>query len=152
MDLYKMHCSEINIEISLYNYHFGHLIKTKQIRNWRYCNWREMLKRFGHLFHLIWPWKVDKDVESVLLWISLKDWKIWRKKYLMIDDNILNKVLGKNKKIIGNEKLENAKILIETDHKCRCDFTLKNVVILITCFLKNRDKSFILCWNFFSLI
>lgn len=63
----------------------------------------------------------------------------------MIDDNILNKVLGKNKKIIGNEKLENAKNLIETDDKCRCDFILKNVVILITCFIKNRDKSFILC-------
>ena len=63
----------------------------------------------------------------------------------MIDDNILNKVLGKNKKIIGNEKLENAKNLIETDDKCRCDFILKNAVILITCFIKNRDKSFILC-------
>ena len=53
VDLYKMHCKEINIEISLYNYHFGHLIKTKQIRNWKYFNRKELLKRFGHLFHLI---------------------------------------------------------------------------------------------------
>ena len=59
----------------------------------------------------------------------------------MIDDNILVKVLGKVK-IINIEKFDDTKILIDTDDKLPDDITLKNVVILITCVIKDGDKFF----------
>ena len=37
------------------------------------------------------------------------------KKYLMVDDCMLNKALNKIKKIIGIEKFDDAKISIDTD-------------------------------------
>ena len=58
------------------------------------------------------------------------------KKYLMIDDNILDKVLDKIKKIIGIEKIDDA----ETDAKLPDNITLKNVVILISCIIKDGDS------------
>ena len=61
----------------------------------------------------------------------------------MIDDNILVKVLGRNKTIIGIEKYD-TKILIEADDKLPGDFTLKSVVISIISVIKDGDKSFIL--------
>ena len=62
------------------------------------------------------------------------------KKYLMINDNILDKVLDKIKKIIGIEKIDDAEILIETDAKLPDNITLKNVVILISCIIKDGDS------------
>ena len=53
----------------------------------------------------------------------------------MVDDNILDEVLDKIKKEIGIEKFDNTKILIEAD-----DVTLKNVMILITCIMKEGEK------------
>ena len=53
----------------------------------------------------------------------------------MFDDNILDEVLDKIKKEIGIEKFDNTKILIEAD-----DVTLKNVMILITCIMKEGEK------------
>ena len=50
------------------------------------------------------------------------------KKYLALDDNNLEKVLDKIKKLIGIEKIDNTKNLIETDDKLPNDITLKNVV------------------------
>ena len=50
-----------------------------------------------------------------------------RKKYLMVDDYMLNKVLDK------------IKILIDADDKLP-DITLKNVVILMTCVIKDGNK------------
>ena len=54
---------------------------------------------------------------------------------------MLYKVLNKNKKIIGNEKFDDTKILIDTDHKFSgkemSDVTLKNLVVLIPCIIKN---------------
>ena len=41
------------------------------------------------------------------------------KKYLMVDDNILDKVLDKIKNIIGIEKLDDTKILIEQMVNCQ---------------------------------
>ena len=58
----------------------------------------------------------------------------------MIDDYILDKVLEKFKKIIGVEKFDNTKILIDTDNKLLDDITLKNVAILMTFVIKNEDK------------
>ena len=64
------------------------------------------------------------------------------KNYLMVDDYILNKVLDKIKEIIGVKKFHNTKILIDTDDKLSNDITLKNVVILITCVIKDDHKSY----------
>ena len=36
-------------------------------------------------------------IESVFLWLNGKDWKTWRKKYLMIEDYVVDKVLDKIK-------------------------------------------------------
>ena len=57
---------------------------------------------------------------------------------------MLDKVLNKNKKIIGTEKCDDTKILIDTDHKFSdkemSDVTVKNVVVLIPCIIKNGYK------------
>ena len=54
----------------------------------------------------------------------------------MVDDYILDKVLDKIKEIVGFEKFEDIKILIEADDKLLDDITLENVVILITWIIK----------------
>ena len=58
----------------------------------------------------------------------------------MLDDYMLDKVSGKIKEIIGTEEFHNTKILIDTDDKLPDDITLKNVVILMTCVVKDDDK------------
>ena len=50
------------------------------------------------------------------------------KKYLIVDDYTLDKVLDKIKRI-GTEKLDNIKILINKDDKLPNDITFKNVTI-----------------------
>ena len=62
------------------------------------------------------------------------------KKYLIVDDNILDKLLDIIKKIIGIEKFDDTKTLIETNDILPDVITLKNIVILITCIIKNNDK------------
>ena len=57
--------------------------------------------------------------------------------YLMVDGNILDKVLDKNKNIIGIEKFDDTKILIDTESKLPDDITIKNFVILITWIIKD---------------
>ena len=61
-------------------------------------------------------------------------------KILMVDDNVLHKVLGKIKAIIGIEKFDDTKTLIDTGHKLSDDIALKNVVILMTCVINDRNK------------
>ena len=63
------------------------------------------------------------------------------KKYL-VDDYMLDKVLKKHrvKEIIGVEKFDNTKILIDTDDELPDDITLKNVVISITYVIKDENK------------
>ena len=58
----------------------------------------------------------------------------------MVDDYMLYKKLEKIKKTIGIEKFDDAKILIDTDDKLPNNITLKNVVILMTCVMKDDDK------------
>ena len=60
------------------------------------------------------------------------------KKYLMVDDYVLDKVLNKIKKIIGIGRFDDTKILIKTDNKLPGDVTFKNVVILIACVIKGK--------------
>ena len=59
---------------------------------------------------------------------------------MMVDDYMLDKVLEQIKKIIGIEEFDDIKILIETDDNLADDVTLKSVVILNTCVMKNGDK------------
>ena len=62
------------------------------------------------------------------------------KKYLMIDGYMLNKVLDNPKEIIGIKKFDDTKILIDTDEKLTDDISFKNVVILMTCVIKDDSK------------
>ena len=61
----------------------------------------------------------------------------------MVDNYMLNIVLDKIEKITGIEKFDNTKILIDTDDKLPDDITLKNVVILITCVIKDNGKFYL---------
>ena len=49
------------------------------------------------------------------------------------------KILDKIKEIIGIEKFDNTKILVDTNDKLQ-EITLKNIVILITCDIKDDGK------------
>ena len=60
---------------------------------------------------------------------------------MILDDYVENKVLDRITEIIGIEKTDNTKILIDTDDKLSDDVTLKDIVILVTCFTK--DDNFI---------
>ena len=62
------------------------------------------------------------------------------KKYLMDDDYMLYKVLDKIKNIIGIEKFDDTKILVDTDYKLPDDISLKNIVVLTKCVMKDGDK------------
>ena len=69
---------------------------------------------------------------------TLKNMK--RKKYSMVDDYMLGKVLNKIKEILGIEKFDDTKIFIDTDDKLSDDITLKYVVIFITYVIKDDDN------------
>ena len=58
----------------------------------------------------------------------------------MVDDNILDKALKKIKEIKGIKKFDDTKILVDTGDKFPDDITLGNVVILMTCIIKNGNK------------
>ena len=57
-----------------------------------------------------------------------------------VDDCMLDKVLDKIKEVIGIEKFDNTKILIDTDNKLPDDITMKNIVIIIICIIKDDSK------------
>ena len=60
------------------------------------------------------------------------------KKYLMVDDHTLGRVLNKIKRI-GIEKLDDIRILIQID-KLPDDTILKTTVISMICVIKDSDK------------
>ena len=59
----------------------------------------------------------------------------------MVDDYMVDKVLDKVKEIIGIEKFDDTKILINADHKLSNDISFKRVVILMTCVIKTAINS-----------
>ena len=63
-----------------------------------------------------------------------------KKKYFMVDDYMLERVLDKITEIIGIENFDNTKILIDTNDQLPQDITWKNVVILMTCIINNDGK------------
>ena len=59
----------------------------------------------------------------------------------MVDGYMLNKVLNKTSKIKDIEHFDKTKFLIDTDdNELIDDITLKTVVILNTCIIKDADK------------
>ena len=58
----------------------------------------------------------------------------------MVNDYILDKVLDKIKETIDNVKFNDTKILIDRDEKFQDYINLENIVILITCIIKNDSK------------
>ena len=69
---------------------------------------------------------MDKSLHYHELMRKIKERK--RKKCLMVDDYIPNKVLHKIKEIIDIEKFDHIEILIDTDDQLSHDITLKNAV------------------------
>ena len=61
----------------------------------------------------------------------------------MVDDYMLDKALDKIKGIIGIEKIDGTKILIETDDKLPNDISLKAVALLLTWLIKNENKFYL---------
>ena len=59
---------------------------------------------------------------------------------MILDINILDKVLVKIKIRIGIGKFDDTKKLIDTDNKLADKITLKNIVILISCVIKDDDN------------
>ena len=57
---------------------------------------------------------------------------------MMLDDYMLDKMLDKIKMTISIEKFDDIKVLIETDDNN--DITRKDVVILITCVIKDGEE------------
>ena len=58
----------------------------------------------------------------------------------MVDDYMLNKVLEKIKEIISIEKFDDTKILIHRNDKLPDGITLKKVMKLMTCIIKDDDN------------
>ena len=62
------------------------------------------------------------------------------KKYLIACHCMLNKVLDKIKEIIGTEKFDDTKILIDTDDKLPNCISLKSFVKIMISVIKNDGK------------
>ena len=55
-------------------------------------------------------------------------------------DHMLDKVFDKIEELVGIEIFDDTKVLIGINDKLPDDITLKDVVILMTCFIKYGDK------------
>ena len=66
-----------------------------------------------------------------------------KKKHLMVNDYMLDKVLGKIAEMKGIEKFDNTKIFIDADDKLSNDIIFKNIVILITCVITDDNKFYL---------
>ena len=66
-----------------------------------------------------------------------------KKKHLMVNDYMLDKVLGKIAEMIGIEKFDNTKIFIDADDKLSNNIIFKNIVILITCVITDDNKFYL---------
>ena len=75
-----------------------------------------------------------------LSWVNKKYWRTWGEKHLNVDDYMLDKLLDKTKELISIERVDDTKILIDTDDKLSDDITIKNFVIWITCVIKDDRK------------
>ena len=62
------------------------------------------------------------------------------KKHLILNDYMLDKVLDKIKETRGTAKFDDTKIFVDRYDKLTDYITLTNVVILITCVIKDNAK------------
>ena len=58
-----------------------------------------------------------------MLLINRNSWRTWRKKYLTVDGYMLDRILGKIKKIADIEKIDDTKSLIDADGNLLDDIT-----------------------------
>ena len=63
--------------------------------------------------------------------------------YLVVDDYMLDEILDKFKQIIAIKKIDDTMIFIDTNDKFQDDISFKNVVILITCDIKDDGKFYL---------
>ena len=73
---------------------------------------------------------------------KIEKYEGWGGGYLMNNDYILDGVLDKIKLIIATEKFDDDKILTKAGKKFTDEITIKNVVILIACVIKDGDKCY----------
>ena len=62
------------------------------------------------------------------------------KKYLLVDNYMVDKVLDKVKEIINTGKFDGTKILINTDDKLSDGIIYKKALTSLTCVIKGDDK------------
>ena len=63
-----------------------------------------------------------------------------KEKHLMVNYYILDEVLDKIKEAIGIIKFDDTKILIDSDDKLLYNITLKNVMMIKRCVIKDNAK------------
>ena len=96
---------------------------------------------FRCIVHDIRSSKINTMAKSALSWINGKGCEEYEgQKCLISIDAILDKVLDKIKEIISIERFHDVKILTDRDNRLAEDFTLKNVVNLITCAIRLYNK------------
>ena len=119
---------------------FNYLIKTRKLETKEILINKKIYKDFVIYFTRYDHGKTIKMLSLYYHKLVGKMEEYERKKYSMLGDNILNKVLDKIKKITRIGKFDDTTILIDTDDKFFDDNTLKNVVVLITCIIKYDGK------------
>ena len=132
-----MNVKEINISNRIYNYYLDCLFKAK-ISETKKIIITE--KSYNDL--VIYFTRCDR--RTSIAWLSLycyyelmrKTEEYERQNCLICADNILYKVLNIIKETLSNQKFDDTKILIDTDNKLSDDFTVKNIMNLITVLLK----------------
>ena len=135
-----MHIQEINIKNRVYNYHFDNLVKTKKLET------KNILineKNYKHLTIYFTRYVHSKSIKVLSLHYHELMGKIQEHEeeiYLMVNYYMLDKVLEKIKETTGIIELDDTKILIHTDDILPDYITLKNVVILTICIIKDDGK------------
>ena len=140
LGIYKLQINEINSKNEVCNCYFGNSIKAKKLETKTILidgkNHKDLVIYFTRYVH-------NKSITILRLYYEELIGKIEKhegKKYLMVGDYMQDIVLDKIKKLIGIEKFDSFKILIDIDDKFPDGSTFKNVAILITCVIKNDGK------------
>ena len=134
-----MHIQEINIKNRFYNYHFKNLVKAKNPETKNILidekNYMDLTIYFTRYVH-------SRSIQMLSLHYHELMGKVKKteKKYLIVNDYMLDKVLDKIKKATGIAQFDDNKILIDTDDNLRDFNTLKNVVMTTTCVIKDDAK------------
>ena len=136
-----MEIREINNKNRVYNYYFDNLIKVKKLET------KNIFIDEINYMNLVIIYTRHVGKKSIKM-LSLHDHESIGKteeneeKRFDGNDYMLDKIWDEIKDIIGIGKFDNTKKLIETNDKLPDDITLKNVVTLITCIIKDDGKLF----------